>query len=202
MNYPIMELEILQQPKRACVVEMGERYRRPIDPPPILRLNTNIIDESAFLEFMNSNVIAVHANLVSEESTENIDNIVNTYSSLSRSTFNSFSKKEGRVLLGSLTASCNIVRGLSDEKSCYFVFPDLYVSIEGTYRLKFSLVVIPSTSEAESVNARVSSYLISDSFIAFPSSEFPGVEESSLLSKTLAEQGVGIPIRNKSRLKR
>ncbi|OMJ26665.1 hypothetical protein AYI69_g3927 [Smittium culicis] len=193
---PNLDLVILQQPKRACVVEAGERYRRPIDPPPIIKLIMDISDEDLYSEFVNTNVLAVHTNLLLQDSNENIDNITNLPST--SSSMNTFLKREGRILTGSLTSSSSLVKGLGSKRECYFAFPDLYVGVEGIYRLKFSLVAIQSPIEKNTVSAVV----YSEPFEVFSMSEFPGVEESSILSKTLAEQGVGIPIRNKSRLRK
>jgi len=45
-----------------------------------------------------------------------------------------------RVLTGSLVSSMYLLTDLDGNEGAFFVFPDLSVRIEGTYRLKFSLI--------------------------------------------------------------
>ncbi|PVU90245.1 hypothetical protein BB561_004966 [Smittium simulii] len=195
-------LAIVQQPIRCCVAEPGEKQRRPIDPPPILKIITKVPDDANYIEFINSNAVIVHVNLISIDTEENIDYITNPEVLGSSSAFNSFWKDHGRILTGGLTSSAHLVKGISNEKECYFVFPDLYIASEGTFRLKFSLIIIPSNSEQHSSSFHIQHQVCSESFVVYSPNNFPGVDESTELSKSLALQGVGIPIRNKSRLRR
>lgn len=47
-----------------------------------------------------------------------------------------------RALEGKLVSSGHVVRDLDGQKSCFFVFPDLSVRLEGSFRLKFTLLRI------------------------------------------------------------
>ncbi|KAJ2858302.1 hypothetical protein J3B02_000372 [Coemansia erecta] len=107
-----------------------------------------------------------------------------------------------QMVLGSLASSAHHVRDLEDRRGCFFCFPDIRVRHPGRFRLRFTLIrlqtsVEPSPEEPISVLEHV----FSEQFTVYTAKEFPGVDESTALSKKLNHQGVGIPIRNKGRLK-
>jgi hypothetical protein len=103
----------------------------------------------------------------------------------------------------------------------YFIFPDLSVRHEGTYRLSFSLyeetknpgdadpepsneAKRPSIPGAATPNASFDWRLDikSQEFIVYSAKKFPGLTESTLLSKTVAEQGCRVRIRRDIRMRR
>ncbi|KAJ2234115.1 hypothetical protein IWW45_003664 [Coemansia sp. RSA 485] len=107
-----------------------------------------------------------------------------------------------QMALGSLASSAHHVRDLEDKRGCFFCFPDIRVRHPGRFRLRFTLIrlqasVEPSPDEPISVLEHV----FSEPFTVYTVKDFPGVDESTALSKKLNHQGVGIPIRNKGRLK-
>ena len=103
----------------------------------------------------------------------------------------------------------------------YFIFPDLSVRHEGQYRLSFSLyeeTKNPLDADAEpaheqgkppipggaSPNASFDWRLEikSQEFTVFSAKKFPGLTESTTLSKTVAEQGCRVRIRRDIRMRR
>ncbi|KAK4986394.1 hypothetical protein LTR66_007886, partial [Elasticomyces elasticus] len=105
----------------------------------------------------------------------------------------------------------------------YFIFPDLSVRHEGKYRLSFSLFEElkedkdsdPDTPESEMAAksaggkkqgpvAHVSHRLEvkSQPFTVFSAKKFPGLSESTHLSRTVAEQGCRVRIRRDVRMRR
>ncbi|EPT00046.1 hypothetical protein FOMPIDRAFT_1060568 [Fomitopsis schrenkii] len=78
----------------------------------------------------------------------------------------------------------------------FFVFPDLSVRTEGSYRLKLSLfeVVGNCVDHCKSI--------FSAPFYVYTAKKFPGMEESTLLSCSLADQGIKIRIRKDIRVRR
>ena len=103
----------------------------------------------------------------------------------------------------------------------YFIFPDLSVRHEGKYRLSFNLYeetkqpkdadaeppaetkpkVIKGTAEPDaSFDWRLE--LKSDVFDVFSAKKFPGLAESTALSRTVAEQGCRVRIRRDVRMRR
>jgi hypothetical protein len=101
----------------------------------------------------------------------------------------------------------------------YFIFPDLSVRHEGKYRLSFALYEElkdpkdmdpddrPSTLSAHpqnGVDAHVSHRLEvkSSPFVVFSAKKFPGLSESTALSRMVAEQGCRVRIRRDVRMRR
>lgn len=99
----------------------------------------------------------------------------------------------------------------------YFLFPDLSVRHEGRYRLVFSLYELikeeqdqdrdapPSEdgmSDLSAGNANHRMDLRSTDFIVYSAKKFPGLTESTSLSRTVAEQGCRVRIRRDVRMRR
>jgi hypothetical protein len=101
-----------------------------------------------------------------------------------------------RSTSGTLVASLSFLKDLDNTDAAFFVFPDISVRLEGTYKLKFTLF--------EMVGARVfaCATATSDTFVVYSAKKFPGMQESTLLSCALADQGLKIRIRKDHRTKR
>lgn len=100
----------------------------------------------------------------------------------------------------------------------YFIFPDLSVRHEGKYRLSFALYeelkdpkdMDPDDRSAmgalpqNGVDAHVSHRLEvkSSPFVVFSAKKFPGLSESTALSRMVAEQGCRVRIRRDVRMRR
>ncbi|CAK7240288.1 MAG: hypothetical protein STHCBS139747_001726 [Sporothrix thermara] len=110
-----------------------------------------------------------------------------------------------RNLIGSLAASAFRLQDPADKIGIWFVLQDLSVRTEGNFRLRFSFVNVgpPSASPSgtpgsQFVNtgkAPVLASCFSEVFTVYSAKKFPGVCESTVLSKTFATQGIKIPIR-------
>ncbi|KAJ5607808.1 hypothetical protein N7537_004427 [Penicillium hordei] len=108
-----------------------------------------------------------------------------------------------RNLIGSLSASAFRLTDPDNKIGVWFILQDLSVRTEGTFRLKMSFVDV-GTSSAETSNgapvinhgtAPVLASVFSEPFQVFSAKKFPGVIESTQLSKCFALQGIKIPIR-------
>ncbi|KAM3086548.1 Velvet complex subunit 2 [Clarireedia jacksonii] len=115
-----------------------------------------------------------------------------------------------RNLIGSLSASAFRLTDPDDRIGIWFVLQDLSVRTEGDFRLRFSFVNVGlptmptpqqnSGSQNQSclVNtgkAPVLASCFSEVFKVYSAKRFPGVVESTPLSKCFATQGIKIPIR-------
>ncbi|KAI0482979.1 hypothetical protein GGR56DRAFT_218388 [Xylariaceae sp. FL0804] len=110
-----------------------------------------------------------------------------------------------RNLIGSLAASGSRLTDPTDKIGIWFILQDLSVRTEGWFRLRFSFINLrrpgaapPGGSDAELLNrgrAPVLAQAFSDKFQVYSAKKFPGVCESTALSKCFAVQGVKIPIR-------
>ncbi|ORX93622.1 hypothetical protein K493DRAFT_374925 [Basidiobolus meristosporus CBS 931.73] len=187
------ELHVRQHPLHARMCGFGEKDRRPIDPPPIIQLlvrdQRGRIDTAA----IQDPFYVLHVTLWSEDRQEE-RNIITSNS------------KCTRVLMGSLVASANLLKNPEGEQGCYFCFPDLSIRIEGRYCLKFNLIrlggdIFRETSPMDA-NSKVLACAFSEAFTVFSAKKFPGMTESTELSKAFAKQGLKIPIRNDVRSRR
>lgn len=111
-----------------------------------------------------------------------------------------------RNLIGSLAASAFRLTDPDDRIGIWFVLQDLSVRTEGTFRLRFSFVNVGTSSAASQsggqpttqvnqAKAPVLASCFSDSFTVYSAKRFPGVVESTQLSRCFATQGIKIPIR-------
>ncbi|EFW13315.1 Velvet complex subunit ryp3 [Coccidioides posadasii str. Silveira] len=110
-----------------------------------------------------------------------------------------------RNLIGSLSASAFKLTDPENKLGIWFILQDLSVRTEGAFRLKMNFVNVgtdPADPSSESSgpilnhgSAPVLASVFSDVFHVFSAKKFPGVIESTPLSKCFAIQGIKIPIR-------
>ncbi|KAF2810156.1 uncharacterized protein BDZ99DRAFT_476359 [Mytilinidion resinicola] len=103
-----------------------------------------------------------------------------------------------RNLIGSLSVNAFRLHDPSQKLGFWFVLQDLSVRTEGNFRLKMNFVDVGSDLPNQHLNtgrAPVLATCFSDKFQVFSAKKFPGVIESTSLSKCFAEQGIKIPIR-------
>ncbi|CAG8747207.1 2141_t:CDS:2, partial [Dentiscutata heterogama] len=110
--------------------------------------------------------------------------------------------KTTRVLMGSLVSSPAILKNTDGEPGCYFCFPDLSIRTEGKYTLKFSLMKLGTEDRLINTRTGIISTVFSNPFTVYSAKKFPGMTESTELSKVFAKQGLKIPIRNDVRPKK
>ena len=124
-----------------------------------------------------------------------------------------------RNLIGSLTASAFRLQDDNKEWGIWFITQDLSVRTEGTFRLKFSflnlglypepfVVLLTLGRQPESGDtrrpgvqlnrgtSRILATVMSEPFQVFSAKKFPGMIESTPLSKAFAGQGIRIPVRH------
>ena len=105
------------------------------------------------------------------------------------------------------------------KEAGYFIFPDLSVRHEGRYRLSFNLYEetkkLEDTDKDVSMDGKKSAggaspdasfdwrmEVKSDPFTVYSAKKFPGLAESTNLSRTVAEQGCRVRIRRDVRMRR
>ncbi|KAG5971982.1 Velvet complex subunit 2 [Claviceps digitariae] len=115
-----------------------------------------------------------------------------------------------RNLIGSLAASAFRLSDTEEHIGIWFVLQDLSVRTEGPFRLRFSFVNVgkpdgaPRDAGGSRVNksrAPILACCFSEVFNVYSAKKFPGVCESTPLSKTFATQGIKIPIRKDTNVK-
>ncbi|CAI6341850.1 unnamed protein product [Periconia digitata] len=103
-----------------------------------------------------------------------------------------------RNLIGSLTVNAFKLKDTEGATGFWFVLQDLSVRTEGTFRLKMNFVDVGSGQNNNTLNqgrAPVLATCFSEPFQVYSAKKFPGVIESTPLSKAFAGQGIKIPIR-------
>ncbi|KAI9651154.1 velum formation- protein [Ciborinia camelliae] len=205
-------LTVIQQPERARACGSGAKSsadRRPVDPPPVVQLR--IHDET---EPRQEKEITFHYNAnfflfaTLEVARPIAQGRVQT------------SAPQAPVLTGMPVSGMAYLD--RPNEAGYFIFPDLSVRHEGQYKLSFNLYEetkeekdadIESSNESSmrkmssAAAAAESSFdwrmeLKSDQFTVYSAKKFPGLSESTDLSRTVAEQGCRVRIRRDVRMRR
>ncbi|KAI9230403.1 MAG: velvet factor [Piptocephalis tieghemiana] len=189
------ELSIRQQPRQARMCGFGERDRRPIDPPPIIELRVRSPDPHApsqFLPPFQGLNFMLHAQLVSvSKPNRSLD--------LLAPVAGDGADELVTVLMGSQVASPIYCKDTAMQDGCFFIFPDLSVRTEGRYRLRFVLGQLCLNSDPGGDPSRVSHAIraecFSDPFTVYAAKKFPGMTDSTDLTKCFARQGVKVMVR-------
>ncbi|OAD02701.1 hypothetical protein MUCCIDRAFT_82770 [Mucor lusitanicus CBS 277.49] len=179
------ELVVCQQPLHARMCGFGEKDRRPIDPPPIVQLivKQQGQDSPVDVQMLQIPFFVLHVTLWSDDRSEERNIISNP-------------PKCTRVLMGSLVSSPSLLKNPEGEQGLYFAFPDLSIRTEGRYTLRFSLMKLVNSDFQENAKSKIVAQVFSDPFTVYSAKKFPGMTESTELSKAFAKQGLKIPIRN------
>ncbi|KAI7867144.1 velvet factor-domain-containing protein [Spinellus fusiger] len=185
------KLIVCQQPLHARMCGFGEKDRRPIDPPPIVQLVVQQGESRGPVDTqtLQTPFFVLHVTLWSEDRQSERNIISNP-------------PKYTRILMGSLVSSPSLLKNTEGKTGLFFAFPDLSIRTEGRYTLRFSLMKLGSCDFHANAKSRILAQVFSDPFTVFSAKKFPGMTESTELSKTFAKQGLKIPIRNDVRSKR
>ncbi|KAK6070920.1 hypothetical protein SCUP234_03418 [Seiridium cupressi] len=200
------DLMVLQQPERARACGSGPKSsadRRPVDPPPIVRLTVWEGETMAEAKDVTMDYNSDFFLFVSLE--------------------NARPMAHGRVQTPAAT-SPPVLTGVPVSACCYldrpsaagyFLFPDLSVRHEGRYKLIFRLYErnkdsqdlnpVDQSDNMEDEDGLFFTFLNevrSQAFTVFSAKKFPGLAESTPLSRTVAEQGCRVRIRRDVRMRR
>ncbi|RKP22870.1 velvet factor, partial [Syncephalis pseudoplumigaleata] len=196
-------LTVVQQPMRARMCGFGDKDRRPCTPPPIVRLT---FKEPVNIDEIDTTFFVVIVDLWSPDQTSELNLVVHTAAPTISGPDPAGSDRPSphggiasctRNLVGSLVASASKLYDLNGELGIFFVFQDLSIRTEGQFRLKFSFANL-ANNEASSPVSNVECEVFSDAFFVYSAKRFPGMIESTPLSRCFAKQGVKIPVRKDS----
>ncbi|KAI9310712.1 velvet factor-domain-containing protein [Dichotomocladium elegans] len=165
------QLIIRQQPGRARLCSFKDKVdRRPIDPPPIVELSSH------HPCMLHDPFIFLYATLVSFDGHHDL--FLNSHAVQS--------------IAGAAVQSPHQLKNVGNSRGAFFVFSDLSVRIEGHFRLKFTLYRILGYQVSQITS------VLSDVFQVFSPKAFPGMSESTALTKWFSDQGVRVRIRRKT----
>ncbi|KAF6824888.1 sexual development activator [Colletotrichum musicola] len=197
------DLTVLQQPERARACGSGSKSaadRRPVDPPPVVQLK---VGKGASREDKKDVTMAYNSNffLYAELSPAR---------PLAHGRVQSASATQPPVLTGMPVSGMAYLD--RPTEAGYFLFPDLSVRHEGRYVLAFHLYEEIKNPEDRDINSdpvqdqfpcfhwRMA--VKSQPFSVYSAKKFPGLTESTNLSKTISEQGCRVRIRRDVRMRR
>ncbi|PHH75799.1 hypothetical protein CDD80_2048 [Ophiocordyceps camponoti-rufipedis] len=196
------QLTVLQQPERARACGSGMKAnsdRRPVDPPPVVELR---IIEGASVDEGKDITFDYNANFFLYASLEPA-RVMATARATTPTAANP-------PILTGVPASGMAYLDRPAEAG-YFIFPDLSVRHEGYFRLSFSL--FETTKEERDFDLHPSDgdlppgvdwrmEIKTQPFSVFSAKKFPGLMESTQLSKTVADQGCRVRIRRDVRMRK
>ncbi|MCJ1439114.1 velvet protein [Xylographa pallens] len=207
------QMKVLQQPQRARACGSGAKSsadRRPVDPPPVVELKVLEGDSETDITFSHN------ANFFLYTTLESARPIAQGRGSSLPAPF--------PVLTGMPVAGMAYLDRPSPAG--YFIFPDLSVRHEGKYRLSFNLfeelkedkdadaettfngpdnssnTLLRSSPMAPQAHVHFRLEVKSEPFVVFSAKKFPGLAESTQLSRVVAEQGCRVRIRRDVRMRR
>jgi hypothetical protein len=170
-------LTIRQEPREALLTVKGkEKFRKPIDPPPIVQL---LVNENADPQhqYLQNPYLFVAVSLYQSDGSAPFEGTPN------------------HSLSGVLVSSLHRLKDNTNKDAGFFVFGDISVKEPGPFRLHFTLYEYkPNQSEYMTLTE-----ITSDVFNVVLPKDFRGLEESSYLSRSFSDQGVRLRIRKESR---
>ncbi|CDS13647.1 hypothetical protein LRAMOSA05823 [Lichtheimia ramosa] len=205
-------LVVVQNPLRARCCGFGEKDRRLLDPPPILQLFTIQPDNSLqpVTDIDVDCTFVVHCDLYDESGKEN-RSVVYVPSSIPPSEQHAPQGPAGslvlslksprpiRNLLGTITANASRLFNDRNEPGVYFIFHDLSIRTDGRFSLKFLMLGLPcNTSNFPPFSTSIQNEVFSEPFTVYTAKKFPGMTESTPLSRAFANQGIKIITRREA----
>ena len=115
------ELVIRQQPTRACVAGVKEKGRKPFDPQPIVQLRVREAGTYLAQHYLQSPYYFMCCCL--------LDPLNDAPAPIAPLT----------ALTGTLVSSLHQLKDVNSSDGGFFVFGNLFVKVEGDFRLKFTL---------------------------------------------------------------
>ncbi|KAJ6779904.1 hypothetical protein PWT90_06267 [Aphanocladium album] len=177
-------LEVRQQPRAARACGFGDRDRRVIDPPPIvqLRISGPGLSEEEKRAYLRYTSYVMNCSIWDESGSRDASYMPDEY-------------QHQRRLMGSLVGTPFVGEDDHGEEGCFFCFSDLSCRTPGSFRLKFSLLMIDPARAATLRHFPLLTEIKTDIFQVYSAKEFPGMVASSSLAKKLKEQGCIISIK-------
>lgn len=164
------QLIVRQNPECAKVAIGKEKDRKPVDPPPILQLRCTGGQSQHFLQ---SPYFFCSCALAPEN--ENSPN------------------PAPNSIVGNLVSSLHKLKDSDNSDGGFFVFGDLSVKQEGRFRLQFDLFELRDGDCIHRTSVR------SNVFTVHSPKNFPGMSESTFLTRSFSDQGVRLRLRKDSR---
>ncbi|KAG9101364.1 hypothetical protein FRC06_003127 [Ceratobasidium sp. 370] len=110
-----------------------------------------------------------------------------------------------RTLVGPLSANASRLVDAEEQPGIFFLFQDLSVRTEGTFRLRMRLMNVGAppapnahATHVTTTSAPVLAQTFTQAFTVYSAKRFPGVPETTPLSVAFGTQGQKLPLRNRN----
>ncbi|KAH6633340.1 velvet factor-domain-containing protein [Boeremia exigua] len=169
------QIFVKQEPSEALVVAKGkEKARKAIDPPPLVQLEVKpSVDPQK--NYLQNPYLFMVVSLYKPDRDEPLPG--------------------PDSLTGTLSSSLHRLKDLDNSDMGLFVFGDVSVKMLGSYRLHFRLYEFcPDT-----FNSQYLTSVTSKKFSVLAPKDFRGMDQSSHISRLIADQGVRLRLRKEAR---
>ncbi|KAG9248972.1 velvet factor, partial [Calycina marina] len=171
-----VQLVVIQSPNIAKLAIGKEKDRKPMDPPPIVQLKlSEAIDHQS--HFLNSSHYFMTVALI-----EGLGGIQPPIIL-------------GSALSGTHVSSLHRLKDTNNQDGAFFIFGDLSIKVEGTWALQFNLYEM----DQERNSCTYITACRSSPFKVQTQKGWIGMQESTQLTRTFAEQGVRLRLRKEPR---
>ncbi|KAI1324361.1 hypothetical protein F5Y16DRAFT_308313 [Xylariaceae sp. FL0255] len=178
-------LSFMQQPQHAKAANGKDKDRRPVDPPPILKLEV-APDQDPDGVYKQSPYLIVVAYLEYSPGQEQGQE----------------SMPPANLMSGTMVSSLHRLKDPGDQEGAFFVFGDLTIRREGTYCLRFDLLQMEFGMSSDPDSLVTVTSVTSNPFRVYSQKTFPKQHknESTFLTRSFSDQGVRLRVRKDSRL--
>ncbi|KAI8611789.1 velvet factor [Chytriomyces sp. MP71] len=191
------KLTVVQQPLRSRVCGFSPQDRRPVLPPPVVKLSgwgsedtgSLIIFASLWSPDCQNNVSYSTRCSAPFEYKLKADTGLPETSKYSLSPTSAYTKSF--ILMGNVTSVGYNLKDQKNEEGLFFVFPEVAIRSAGRYKLRFDLYNMPSSRQ---IGCGILSSIFSSEFQAYLPKDFPGTLQPTTLSKIFGRQGVDMRI--------
>lgn len=167
-------LTVKQQPERAKAANAKDKDRKPVDPPPILQLDVDP-GQDPLQVYITSPYLFVQTFLMGAADSD--------------------PEPDLNSLTGNTCTSGHVVKDDRGVHNMMFCLNDISVKKEGSYRLKFCLFKLnTSTGDVENLTS-----ICSQPFTTYSGRHFPGMSESTSMTRLLVDAGVRLRLRKESK---
>lgn len=167
-------MTVKQQPERAKAANAKDKDRKPVDPPPILQLDVDP-NQDPLQVYITSPYLFVQTFLIGANDSD--------------------PEPDLNSLTGNTCTSGHVVKDDRGVHNMMFCLNDISVKKEGTYRLKFCLFKLNTTTgDVENLTSTCS-----QPFTTYSGRHFPGMTESTSMTRLLVDAGVRLRLRKESK---
>lgn len=167
-------LTMKQQPERAKAANAKDKDRKPVDPPPVLQLDVDP-NQDPLQVYITSPYLFVQTFLIGAAESDPDPDL--------------------NALTGNTCTSGHVVKDDRGVHNMMFCLNDISIKKEGTYRLKFCLFKLNTTTgDVENLTS-----VCSEPFTTYSGRHFPGMSESTSMTRLLVDAGVRLRLRKESK---